>query len=116
MLVPNYVSIPLEIVEIHRIDLQHVDENDEAHFSTGSVYLHCEHLSVSSLLKLLEPECVAERRVPGLAQKSFRIIILVVANRNSPQHHFQCLGDVKCAAVRLVPISAAVSTCSFAGR
>ena len=40
------------------------------------VHLHCEHLSASSLLWLLEPKSVAELRVPWLSRKLFPITLL----------------------------------------
>ena len=60
LIVRNVDSIPLGMVEIHRIDIKHEDDNVEVHFFTGRVHLRFEHLSALSLLYLLEPESVAE--------------------------------------------------------
>ena len=69
LIVPNVVSILLQIVDIHQIDLQHEDGTVEVHFPTERVHLRCERLSASSLLQILEAESVAELRVPELTRK-----------------------------------------------
>ena len=74
----KFVSTPFEVVEIQRIDLQHEDDSVEVHFSTGKVHLHCERVSASSLLQLLEPESVTELPVRGRTRKYFLTIILAV--------------------------------------
>ena len=51
------VSILLEIVEIHQIDLQRGDDYLVVHFLIERVHLPCEFLSTSPLLWPLEPEC-----------------------------------------------------------
>ena len=74
--IPLNLLIPLKTVGIHRIDLQHVDDNVEVHFPTGRVHLRCDslhHLKCSFLNK-----SVAELRVPGLTRKKYRITCLVV--------------------------------------
>ena len=45
LIVPNVVSTPWENAEIHRIDLQHDDDNVAVHFSTGMLPRDCECLS-----------------------------------------------------------------------
>ena len=49
LIVLNYVSTLLEIVEILRVDLQH-DDNIEVHLLTKRLHLICECLAASSLL------------------------------------------------------------------
>ena len=65
LIVPNCVSNLLEIVEVHRIDPQHDDDNVEVHFLTWRLPLNCECVSASSLLQL-ETVSVSELRVPEL--------------------------------------------------
>ena len=51
LLLPTFVTVRLEIVVIHRSDLQDEDDNVEVHFFlTARVHLHFERLSASYLL------------------------------------------------------------------
>ena len=62
----------------HRIDHQHDDDNVEVHFKTGRLLPDSECLHASAPLQLVEPESVAELRVPELPRKQFRTTILAV--------------------------------------
>ena len=104
LIVPHFFSTLNEIVEIHRIDLQHDDDNVEVlNWKTTS-------------LELLATYSIAELRVHELTRKLFRTIIHAVDGLRfsstllSMSLNLEVIG----AAVRLVARPAATSTCSYA--
>ena len=67
LIVQMFVSFMLEIVEIHRVDLQHDDDNVEVlNWETTPRFFQC--LSASHALQLLETDSVFEVRVADLTR------------------------------------------------